>query len=349
MRMTLGFALLHSAALRVVAGTILVGVALMSCPLAQAQTVAVTSEKRKLPEKKTPPKKATALPADKTTLQSFATSPFPFDGTDPKTGKPFLDVTEGERRGHRGMRGQVYWADETYDDSSVLLHLPKGFDPQKPGVIVVFFHGHGAKLDRDVIRRQQVAAQISRSGLNAALVAPQFALDAADSSAGKFWQAGTFLWFMEEAAQQLAHLYGDKHAARAFARMPLVFVAYSGGYLPAAYAVHNGGVARRLNAVLLLDALYGDIDKYTRWIQNFRSGVFVSAYTHHTADNNAGLQKTLKERNILFDTELRKPLKPGSIAFLSTGEEIKHRDYVTEAWSDQPIRDFLQALQVPRR
>lgn len=316
---------------------------------ARAQPAAQQTIKRKTPEAKPAPRQQPALPADRTARVSFVTAPFPFDGVDPKTGKKFLDVSEGERRGHRGLRGQVFWADETYDDSSVLLHLPKGFDAHKPGMIVVFFHGHGAKLERDVVRRQQVARQISLSGANAVLVAPQFASDAADSSAGKFWQPGTFVWFMEEAAQQLATLYGDKQSTRLFARMPVVFVAYSGGYLPAAFALHSGGARRRVQAILLLDALYGDIEKFTSWILNIRSGIFVSAHTHLTADNNAGLQRTLAERKLKFETELKKPLVPGSIAFVSTGTETKHRDYVTEAWSELPLRDFLRALPQPKR
>lgn len=315
----------------------------------QAQVAPQQHAKRKTPDAKQAPRKAGALPADKTALVSFVTAPFPFEGTVPKTGKQFLDVTEGERRGHRGMRGQIYWADETYDDSRVLLHLPKGFDAQKPGMIVVFFHGHGATLERDVLQRQQVAAQISRSGINAVLVAPQFASNAADSSAGKFWEPGTFVWFMEETAQQLALLYGEKNAVRVFGRMPLVFVAYSGGYLPAAYALHSGGAGRRLQAVLLLDALYGDVEKFTRWIVSFRSGVFVSAHTNLTAENNTDLQKTLAQRKIIVETELRKPLTPGTVAFVATGVETKHRDYVTDAWSELPIRDFLRALPLYKR
>ena len=65
----------------------------------------------------------------------------------------------------------------------------RGFDPKRPAVMVVFFHGHGANLAQDVYDRQQVPAQITAAGVNAVLVAPQFAVDAADSSAGKFWVA----------------------------------------------------------------------------------------------------------------------------------------------------------------
>ena len=51
--------------------------------------------------------------------------------------------------------------------------------------MVVFFHGHGANLAQDVRDRQQVPAQITAAGVNAVLVAPQLAVNAADSSAGK--------------------------------------------------------------------------------------------------------------------------------------------------------------------
>lgn len=282
---------------------------------------------------------------DTTQLVEFAMAPFPYEGVVPATNKPFLDVTEGERRGHRGMRGQIYWEDETYNDRRVLLHLPKGFDPRRPALIIVFFHGHGATLERDVIERQQVAAQITRSGINAVLVAPQFAHDAADSSAGKFWQAGSMLWFMEEAAQKLAALHGNPKMVHAFSRMPIVFVAYSGGYVPAAWAVHGGGVTKRLRAVLLLDALYGEIDKFTSWLARDRSTIFVSAYTHLTAENNARLRRILTEREIPFATELAKPLAKGSITFVVADEEIKHRDFVTQAWAEQPIGDFLREFK----
>ena len=72
------------------------------------------------------------------------------------------------------------------------------FDARKPGVIVVFFHGNGATLERDVRDRQMVPQQISDSGVNAVLLAPQLAVDAADSSAGKFWQPGGLKRFVDE-------------------------------------------------------------------------------------------------------------------------------------------------------
>src|SRR5260221_8268855 len=171
---------------------------------------------------------------EQTTLVSLKSSAFPYLGNNPRTDEPFLNVSKGDRRGHRGLGGKVFWQDETYNDNRVLMHVPENFDVRKPGVIVVFFHGNGATLERAVRDRQLVPQQISDAGVNAVLLAPQLAVDAADSSAGKFWQPGGLKRFVAESTDHLGRLYGDPGAARAFANMPVVIVGYSGGLLPAA-------------------------------------------------------------------------------------------------------------------
>ena len=88
-------------------------------------------------------------------------SAFPYFGNNPRSDEPFLNITKGDRKGHRSYGGRVYWQDETYNDNRVLVHVPETFDVRKPGVIVVFFHGNGATLERDVRDRQLVPQQIS--------------------------------------------------------------------------------------------------------------------------------------------------------------------------------------------
>src|SRR6267154_5644659 len=207
-----------------------------------------------------------------TTLVSMKSSAFPYFGNNPRSEAPFLNISKGERRGHRAYNGRVYWQDETYNDNRVLMHVPEHFDIRKPGVIVVFFHGNGATLERDVRDRQLVPQQISDSGVNAVLLAPQLAVDAADSSAGKFWQPGGLKRFVAESADHLARLYGDPNAAKAVAEMPVVIVGYSGGFLPAAWSLEVGGLGNRVRGVFLLDAVYGELDKFASWIVNNRSG-----------------------------------------------------------------------------
>ena len=282
-----------------------------------------------------------------TTLVSMKSSAFPYYGNNPASEAPFLNASGGDRKGHRSYSGRVYWQDQTYNDSRVLVHIPENFDAQKPGVIVVFFHGNGATLERDVRDRQLVPQQISDSGVNAVLLAPQMAVDAADSSAGKFWQPGGFKRFMDESVGNLAHLYGDPASAKAFEKMPIVIVGYSGGFLPTAWSLEVGGISDRVRGVILLDAIYGELDKFANWIETHRNGFFVSSYTHYTASRNHELMHMLREKGIASSEDMNRPLRPGSVFFTETGGGITHRNYVTQAWTKNPIEEVLVKMAAP--
>jgi hypothetical protein len=279
----------------------------------------------------------------KTALIDFQTAPFPYDGRMPGSNRPFLDAGEAGHRGHTNFRGRVLWDHDTFGDPRVLLHIPPGFDANKPSVMIVFFHGHGATLARDVRDRQQVPAQISASGVNAVLVAPQFAVDAADSSPGKFGDPGGFKRFLDEAAEQLARLHGDPRTKQTFANMPIVIVAYSGGFGPTLAVLDNGG-AKRIRGIVLLDALYSGINKFANWIAENRSGFFVSSYTPHTRGHNADLEQMLRAKSVSYGSELRRDHLAGSVTFLPAGP-ISHRDFVTHAWADLPLKDILVRLE----
>jgi hypothetical protein len=283
-------------------------------------------------------------PDDLTMLVSMKSSAFPYFGNNPASDAPFLNIAKGDRRGHRSYSGRVYWQDETYSDNRVLLHVPETFDIRKPGVIVVFFHGNGATLERDVRDRQLVPQQISESGANAVLLAPQLAVDAADSSAGKFWQPGGFKRFINESADQLARLYGDPNAAKTFAKMPIVIVGYSGGFLPTAWSLEVGGISDQVRGVFLLDAVYGELDKFASWIENHRSGFFVSSYTHYTARRDQELMHMLRDKGIAVSQDVDAPLRPGSVVFVETPEGVTHRDYVTHAWTRNPVEQVLSKM-----
>ena len=290
-----------------------------------------------------PPSRIPSNVGASTRLVDFETAPFPYHGVVPGSGRPFLNAGDQNRRGHVTFRGQVLWESQTFSDDRVLLHIPPGFDPNKPAVMVVFFHRHGANLWRDVCDRQQVPAQITAAGSNAVLVAPQFAVDAANSSAGKFWEPNGFRRFLDEAAVKLAYMYGDPRSASAFSKMPIVIVAYSGGFGPTLSVLDRGGVRSRVRGLVLLDALYAGIDKFADWIADNRSTFFVSSYTPHTAHHNADLQRLLRERSVSYSSEFRRGHLQGMVTFLPAGP-VSHRDFVTHAWSDNPIKDVLARM-----
>jgi hypothetical protein len=311
----------------------------------QTQTYRVASLEPTLPYKRQPQPTGEQI----TTLVTMKSSAFPYYGNNPASDAPFLNISSGSRKGHRSYSGHVYWQDQTYNDNRVLVHIPENFDVQKPGVIVVFFHGNGATLERDVRDRQLVPQQISDSGVNAVLLAPQMAVDAADSSAGKFWQPGGFKRFMEESVGNLAKLYGDPASAKQFEKMPIVIVGYSGGFLPTAWSLEVGGISDRVRGVILLDAVYGELDKFASWIESHRNGFFVSSYTQYTSPRDHELMSMLRAKGIPVTESMDAPLRPGSVIFVRTGEGITHRDYVTQAWTRNPIEQVLVKMAAPSR
>jgi hypothetical protein len=281
----------------------------------------------------------------KTQLVAFNASAFPYRGNVPDTNKPFLDAKDGKRRGHTTLRGDVCWEDTSYSDRRSLLFLPAGYNPQLPSLIVLFLHGQGATLERDVIARQGVPRQISEAGQNIALVAPQLAFDAADSSAGNFWRPGHFATYIDEAAERLMRLYGDRRAGAHFNLAPVVIVSYSGGYLSTAFALERGGAAHRIKGVILMDSLYGEEGKFAGWVAaRRRLGFLLSAYTESTKDENATLQGLLAKRRIPYTTTLPGNLTPGTMAFISCGPMDMHGDFVTHAWTADPVRQALAMI-----
>jgi hypothetical protein len=284
------------------------------------------------------------LRAGKTSISEFVTSPFPLDGSS-AAATEYFNETDGTKRGRKTATGRVYWENETYNDQRVLLHIPAKFDMKKPAVMVVYFHGHGAILERDIRDRQQLPDQVSASVANAVLVAPQFAVNAADSNPGRFAEPGGFTRFLNEAATHLAILHGDQRTIRYFQSLPVILISYSGGYRAAALAITRGDTEKRVKGVVLLDSLYGEMERFESWITGDRKRFFVSTYLGSTKARNLELMKTLKEKGVPVKSTLDRRLMPGTVVFIPGGTEENHRDIVQDGWIPNPITDVLNRLR----
>jgi hypothetical protein len=325
---------------------LLVGALLMPTAARAKTTMQATKKPAAVPKPlPQPPSGPQPLKQAKIELVAFNASVFPYRSVIPDTDKPFLDARAGRKRGHTSANGDVYWEEPTYSDRRSLLYLPAGYDPQRSSLIVLFLHGQGATLERDVIARQGVPRQLAESGQNVALVAPQLAVDAADSSAGNFWKPGHFAAYIDEAAERLMRLYGDRRVGSHFNQAPVVVVAYSGGYLSAAYALERGGADHRIKGVILMDALYGDEDKFAAWVAARRRQAFLlSAYTESTKDENTTLENLLDKRRVPYTKGLPSELNPGTIAFAACGNLDMHGDFVTRAWRPDPLKHALAMI-----
>jgi hypothetical protein len=49
----------------------------------------------------------------------------------------------------------------------------------------------------------------------------------------------------------------------------------------------------------------------------------------------------LREKSVPVSTDTDGPLKPGSVVFVETPEGVTHRDYVTRAWTRNPVKEVL--------
>jgi hypothetical protein len=284
----------------------------------------------------------------RTELVNFDHSPFPFEGSRPDRDTEFFDVKEQARRGHRTASGRIYWANETYNERRSLLHVPEGFDPDRPSVLVFFFHGHRARLERDIRDRYLVAEQISASGMNAVIVAPQFAVEANDSSIGRFWEPGFMKLYLDEAAQKLSRMIGRPEKRLVFERIPIIVVGYSGGFEPTGQALRNSGLRQRISGVVLLDAAYGQFDVFSHWMSASPEGFFLSAYTSSTAPGNRRLMDSVSEAGQSYITHMPAKLQPGSRIFILA--PVSHESYVTQSWTQYPLADMLRRLpDLPRR
>ena len=80
----------------------------------------------------------------KTSLVDFETAPFPYHGTcRDRAGRSSMPAKRAIAATSISA-AMFFGKSQTFSDDRVLLHIPPGFDPTRPAVMVVFFHGHGA-------------------------------------------------------------------------------------------------------------------------------------------------------------------------------------------------------------
>jgi hypothetical protein len=180
----------------------------------------------------------------------------------------------GRSNGHL-YNGQLYSAEDHYSDNQVLIVTPRNYHPGKKIDLIFWFHGWNNNIDSAVVRFG-LSRQFAESGINAVLVLAETTKDAPDSYGGKLEQPDTFRKLVKDVLNKLNE---EKIVPENCAEGNVILAGHSGAYRVMAHILQNGGVT--VNEVLLFDALYGETDKFMKWLTADHDHRFINLYTDH--------------------------------------------------------------------
>jgi hypothetical protein len=240
---------------------------------------------------------------------------------------------------------QFFPADKHYNDSSVAIFIPKGYRKTGTVDLVVHLHGWWNNIDT-TLKRYRLPQQVAESGKNVILVVPEGPRNAPDSFDGKFEDPGGFKRFIDDVVGFLfreskinTHKLGK-----------VILTGHSGGYHGISYALLRGGIPGKISEVYLFDALYGQTEKFSYWIDHYK-GKLVAIYTDSggTKEETESLMEDLdgwklpylsKEEASLTTSDLRRH----RLIFVHT--DLEH-DMVVQARME--YREYLKASGLTNR
>jgi len=220
---------------------------------------------------------------------------------------PHRERNDGLRR----EDGTFYPRFPHYSDSSVVVVVPENFAETPEGAnVIVHFHGH-LNDNLGVLEQMMMPQVLFKENVNALLVIPQGPNRARDSFGGKMEDPGGFERLVRDVLATM-----KKEGVVKTGNVGKVLVsAHSGGYRPAAYALHTGGLRDRVTDVFLFDALYAQQDYFKEWFLG-STGNLRGCFTEH-----------LKEEYSAFERECA-PMAGTRLRFTPT--DIDHHALVLE-------------------
>ena len=171
---------------------------------------------------------------------------------------------------------------------SALVHVPDGFDPRSPFAVLVYFRGWNScvsviaasergkcRPDGPTHQHSDIVGQVDRSRANLVLIMPELLVEQDLSDPGTLTRPGALKALIDEVLRE--HV-GPHCGCSLIADSPsrVLLAAHSGGYHPTAVVLDRGGMST-ITDVLLLDALYGDVSSFERFVRG--GGKLVSIYT----------------------------------------------------------------------
>jgi hypothetical protein len=212
----------------------------------------------------------------------------------------------GRAKGHT-YDNVLYTAAGHYNDSTVLIVVPKNLNAKKRVDMVFWFHGWRNNVDNALVH-YELSKQFLASNRNAVLVLAETARDAPDSYGGKLEDPGVFSALV---ADVLAGLKSKGLISPKCRAGHILLGGHSGAYRVMARIIKNGG--EPVDEVMLFDALYAETDIFTDWVKADPSHRFINLFTDHggTLDETHSMIKLLDDADINYLQLEEKDVVPG--------------------------------------
>lgn len=189
----------------------------------------------------------------------------------------------------------LYSTADHYNDSSVLLVIPRHLNLTGRIDLIFWFHGWRNSIDSAAdfygLTRQMIA-----SGRNAILVLAETAKNAPDSYGGKLERPGVFSSLVNDVMHALKknRIVPDKTEPG-----NILLAGHSGAFRVIAYILKNGEM--QVQEVYLFDALYSQVDKFMQWLAENQQHHFIHWFTNHgggTDEMSDSMMLQLKNQHI---------------------------------------------------
>jgi len=133
--------------------------------------------------------------------------------------------------------------------------------------------------------------------VNAILIVPQGPKNAPDSFGGKLEEKDGFEQFIEEIVIQL----NDREVINTQEIGTIILSGHSGAYRVIGYILDRGGLTKHIKEVYLFDALYGELEKYLFWLDNY-PGKFINIYTKDggTKEESEKMMEDISSRDLRY-------------------------------------------------
>lgn len=235
---------------------------------------------------------------------------------------------DSERDSGHVYNGEHYSKAEHYSDSTTLVFVPDYLNLENTFDIVFYFHGWWNNVDSSLTGFNLIE-QFHASGRNAVLVLTEGPKNSADSFGGKLEEKGVFKLLVDEIMNELETVYETNLE---FDNVSLA--GQSGGYRVISFILLHGGLTDKINEVILFDALYADVEKYSYWLDHY-DGRFINIYTPNggTKYESENLMLCLTAWGIPFtliknDDFTEEQLKGNRIIFIASA--LGHNDVISK-------------------